>query len=239
MLGSRQTRQVLWLSILTGFWLNPASAQNLCDNPAGACGATLESACVERLGAGALPANEAACASQLTAYRNCLVEVARSCGDAVLTSTPQESAARLDLARLFRASQLSLRLQGLEEITGSDPKKVNNSRRCREDPDCARSNFLKYHGGQIVFDVVSRDADAGELIGWLPQSQIKEGRRARSTDYTGRATISETAVILSGEIFTDGFRSQCSARLLGESRRTLRGLIACRGMSEIEVSARF
>ncbi|MBX2855106.1 MAG: hypothetical protein KTR21_08965, partial [Rhodobacteraceae bacterium] len=61
----------------------------MCDNPQESCGRLLTPACLDRVGAAALPAEGAGgdCAAQMQTYRECLSTVATTC-------TPQATPGR-------------------------------------------------------------------------------------------------------------------------------------------------
>lgn len=66
------------------FAYGSASAQDndaLCANPATYCGGLIAPACLNRVGAGALPAGDA-CGAQFAAYKSCLTTAAQTCGGA-------------------------------------------------------------------------------------------------------------------------------------------------------------
>lgn len=57
----------------------PASANGLCSSPAESCGAILSPACLDRVGASALPILGGDCGAQLERYRGCLSTVITAC----------------------------------------------------------------------------------------------------------------------------------------------------------------
>ena len=112
--------------IVTAFPLGAAAQSSLCEDPAARCQSQLGSACLNRIGAGSLPASADAdgCEAQFEAYRACLADVSERCGDAVGgTSASRHIGAPSDAtlaARLQACSDVVAAVQPFLEKAGPD-----------------------------------------------------------------------------------------------------------------------
>lgn len=227
----------------------PGAAQDpdvlLCSAPAEACAPTIEPICLERLSLGADAVEPVSCAYQLGAYRACLMRAVRECGGDALSPADLSQMAlaepvSLDREALFKAQSVTISLAEPPREPGLTPAEIAKTFRCRKTPGCATQYFYRYHLGQLIFDIDRRDASTGELIGWLPQSASLAGRRGRYwRRHSGEAVVSGDALVITGRVYTDGYRPHCAINLLATSPRTLAGTVTCRGLRPFEATATF
>lgn len=93
----------LGLAVLCATTVQAQAAKSaLCADPQGFCGLQLSASCLQRLGAGALAADDPECGDRLALYRDCLSLVAGQCGgEQAAAAGAQSGAAASDTASMM------------------------------------------------------------------------------------------------------------------------------------------